>query len=239
MPKYDHSDVAWIGVDSHIRKLIVEGKATRILEVGAGANPLFDIQFVRAHGLDYTLLDISSTELAKAPDGYHKVVADITSGQLTGLHTYDFIFSRMLAEHVKDGEAFHLNIFKLLAPGGRAFHFFPTLYSMPFVVNRLLPERLAELLLGVLQRGREREGRNAKFPAYYSWCRGPTPGQITRLQRLGYHIEDYVGFFGNAGYYQRLPLLKKLNVRLARWMCSNPIPQLTAFAFLTLKRPAK
>lgn len=237
MLSFDNSDVAWRGVDAHIRKLILQGKARRILEVGAGANPLFDMDFVKANGLDYTLLDISATELAKAPEGYHKVVADITSDELAGLTSYDFVFSRMLAEHVKSGEAFHRNIFKLLAPGGRAFHFFPTLYSVPFVVNRLLPERLAEIVLNLLQRGRESAGKHAKFPAYYSWCRGPTRNQIARFQSLGYAIDEYIGFFGNVGYYQRLPRIKAFNVWLANWMKANPIPQFTAFAFLTLKKP--
>ena len=46
----------------------------------------------------------------------------------------------MLAEHVPDGYRFHSNLFELLKPGGVAFHFMPTLYSPPFVINRLLPE---------------------------------------------------------------------------------------------------
>ena len=239
MTGYDHSDTAWGNVDAHIRKLILDGKALRILEVGAGANPLFLRDFVLQHGLDYTLVDISAAELAKAPDGYHKVVADITSTDLAGLAAYDFVFSRMLAEHVRSGKAFHRNIFKLLAPGGRAFHFFPTLYSVPFVVNLLLPERLSEKILQLLQRGRENSGKHAKFPAYYSWCRGPTRSQIARLESLGYSIDEYTGFFGNAGYYQRVPMLKALNLRLANWLQANPIPQLTAFAFLTLKKPIR
>lgn len=178
---YAGSEQAWQNATAYLENLIVQHGARRILEVGGGANPSFSQEFVNKHNLEYTILDISAAELAKAPDGYIKLQADITDDNLDLPSGYDLIFSRMLAEHIKNGERFHQNVFTLLADGGLAFHFFPTLYAPPFLVNRLLPERLAEKVLHHLQPGREKEGKHAKFPAYYSWCRGPSRRQIRRF----------------------------------------------------------
>jgi 2-polyprenyl-3-methyl-5-hydroxy-6-metoxy-1,4-benzoquinol methylase len=235
--KYQHAIVAWRGVESEIEKQIIDSGARTVLEVGGGANPLFDKSFIDAHGLAYTLLDISATELAKAPDCYHKVVADICASSINIEGRFDFIFSRMLAEHVPNGAAFHRNTFKLLSPGGRAFHFFPTLWAPPFVVNRLLPERLAETLLHAIQAGRERSGKVAKFPALYSWCRGPTAAQVRRFESLGYEVVSYVGFFGHGAYYLKFPLLLRWHSAFTRWLVAHPQPWLTSFAQVTLKKP--
>ena len=88
----------------------------------------------------------------------------------------------MLAEHVSDAEQFHRNVFKILADNWQAVHFFPTLYTLPFLVNYLAPEYLAEKLLNVF--APRDKYQNAKFPAYYRWCRGPIRGQIQKISDL-------------------------------------------------------
>lgn len=233
---YACSEQAWENVTSHVENLILANGAKRILEVGGGANPSFSLEFVKKHGLEYSILDISATELAKAPDGYLKVEADITDYGLTLPTEYDLIFSRMLAEHVRDGKCFHQNVYRLLAKGGTAFHFFPTLYAPPFVVNRLLPETLAEKILHLLQPGREQDGKHAKFPAYYSWCRGPLAKQIKRFESLGFTVTEYIGYFGHAAYYAKIPLYYAFHQRLSAWLVRHPIPHLTSFAYVTLQK---
>lgn len=234
---YRDSELAWRDVKSTIEAAIVGHGAKRVLEVGAGANPLFPESFLREHALAYTALDISASELEKAPTCYRRVVGDICSPSLVLEERFDFVFSRMLAEHVPDGEAFHRNVYRLLAPGGRAFHFFPTMWAPPFVLNRLLPERLADGVLHLVQRGREREGHHAKFPAYYSWCRGPSQSQFRRFESLGYRVESYVGHFGHRGYYVKFPPLLAVHDAISRWLLAHPQPWLTSFAYLTLQRP--
>lgn len=233
---FANSAVAWNSSSRYIEDLIKKTGAKRILEVGGGANPTFPLEFVQQHGLEYTVLDISAGELAKAPDGYVKVCADITSEQLNLPGGYDLIFSKMLAEHVKSGETFHRNVYKLLSDNGSAFHFFPTLYAPPFVLNRLLPERLAEKLLNILQSGREKEGHYAKFPAYYSWCRGPMPSQIKRFESLGYGVSEYIGFFGHDGYYTKMPAVLRVHQIFSNWLVRHPVAALCSFAFVSLKK---
>lgn len=198
---------------------------------------MLTLEALRELGLEeYTVLDVSAVELAKAPEGYRKLQADIC-GELSGApENFDLVFSKMLAEHIPDAAAFHRNVLRLLRPGGLAFHFFPTLYALPFVVNRWLPERLAAHLLNILS---PRDGyRHAKFPAYYRWCRGPTPSQLSALSGLGYEVVSYVGFFGHESYWKRVPPIARLSAWLSKWLLRHPNPWLTSFAWVTLRHAA-
>lgn len=237
--RYSAYETAWADSASFVKNIILNNKARRVLEVGAGANPAFSIDFIRENGISYTLLDISSEELKKAPPGYSTVHADIASADFRLQDEYDVIFSRHLAEHLRDGKVFHKNVFSILAPGGIVFHYFPTLYALPFVVNRLLPERLSGLILSIVQAGREKEGKYAKFPAFYSWCRGPIKSQIRRFESLGYNVDEYIGFFGYSAYYDKVPLIKKIHINISDWLIRHPIPLLTSFSYVVLSKKNK
>lgn len=235
---YANEQMAWRTYEMFLRELIESRGCRTLCEVGGGANPMFSEEFVSERGLDYVILDVSRDELDKAPLAYRKVCADISGCEVPGEGRFDFVFSKMLAEHVKNGQDFHQNVARLLRPGGIAVHFFPTLFAPPFVLNALLPERLAASVLSVVQAGRERSGKRAKFPAYYSWCRGPQRRQIARLEGLGYVVEKYIGFFGAAGYYQRVPMIERANARLADWLVRHPVPSITSFAWVVLRKAA-
>lgn len=232
--RYGLSDDAWEDVIPRILGMIDARGFTRIVEIGAGANPTLPADFVASHGLEYTLLDISQAELDKAPAGYLKVCADICGDEPLPQGQYDFAFSRMLAEHVPSGAKFHQNIRSLLKDGGYAFHFFPTLFGLPFLVNAALPEAVAERLLHILQPGRERSGNLGKFPARYSWCRGPLRSQIRRFERLGYEVEQYFGFYGHGAYYQKIPVWRDVHAWLSGVLSRHPVAALTSFAQVVL-----
>lgn len=230
---YAHSAEAWTDYLPTLLRLIAACGARRICEVGGGANPALNPSDVRDAGIAYTVLDISPRELDKAPDGITKVAADICGVLPVGLGEFDLVFTRMLCEHVPDGGRFHRNVRRLLRNGGLAFHFFPTLFAPPFVVNRLMPERLASMLLDVVApRDHQRHG---KFPAYYSWCRGPAPRQIERLRALGYDVLRYRGYFGH-GYYRRIPLLHAVSNRIANALIRHPVDSLTTYAYVVLRK---
>jgi len=212
-------------------------RPARVCEIGGGANPLLSLATVEQAGVEeYLVTDISEAELAKAPDGYTKVLADATRGPSAAIGRADLVFSQTVAEHVSDPGAFHRTVFQMLGPGGRAMHFFPTLYEPVFVANKLLPEGLTERLLHRIQPSRQRGGNNEKFPAFYRWCRGPTRGQLARLGSAGFEIEEYMGIFGHA-YYRSVPILDRIDAAAARFLAANPLPALTAYAWVTLRRP--
>ena len=208
----------------------------RLLEVGAGANPLLSLDEVRQTGLtEYVVTDVSADELGKAPSGYKKVVADITNAP-THLGEFDLVVSRTVAEHLTSPAAFHTAVFDLLSPGGRAMHYFPTLYEPAFLANRLLPEALSDLILQRIQPHRAPGGKHEKFHAYYRWCRGPTARQLARLRHVGFEIDEYVAVFGH-GYYQSVPILNRLQTGVAEWLSRHPVAGLTAYCWVTLRRP--
>ncbi len=237
--KYFHSDYAWDNYEVFLINLIKKYKSKSIVEIGGGANPALSIENIEKLNVSYTVLDISAEELSKSKKGYHKYVADISDPSLKISQKYDFIFTKMLAEHIRDGEVFHENVLKLLNDGGIAFHFFPTLYAPPFLVNWMLPEKLARRLLYILQPGREKSGKHAKFPAYYSFCKGPINSQMKFFNKLGYKVDAYYGFFGHGSYYQKLKPLFVMHECIARWLVKNPNPWVTSFAYVVLKKPVE
>jgi len=232
---YGTTDEGWSTFRPRVEQLCQRADVRRVCEVGGGGDPLLPLEFTRRHDIEYVVLDISEEELAKAPDGYRKVQGDIGSAAFALRGEFDLVISKMLAEHVRDGRQLHRNIHQLLRPGGLAFHFFPTLFAPAFVANCLLPTELSGAILSNLQPDRGVGGRNGKFPAYYSWCRGPTRQQIQRLESEGYRVLIYDGFFGTHGYYARVGL-GWADDWITTKLVGRPLPALTAFAQVTLER---
>jgi hypothetical protein len=229
---FGHFTDAWKGHDDRLKRLIEEHRIRSICEVGGGANPQLSIDYIRANGLDCTILDVAQAELDKAPPEYRKVRTDICS-DVSHLGQFDLVFTKMLAEHVADGATFHRNVHQILLPGGIAFHFFPTLFAPPFVLNWMLPEWISEQ---VLQTFAPRDKvKHGKFPARYSWCRGPSTRQIQRLADVGFEIVEYRGFFGH-GYYKNIPGLRNASAAVTRRLLEHPIPDLTTFAYLIVRK---
>lgn len=230
-----HCDDAWLNYNSWLTALIRRTKPERVLEVGGGAVPAIPLSDLPALGIrEYSVLDISQKELDKAPDGYNKICADICSN-VPLQDEYDLVISRMLAEHVRDPRKFHSNIRQLLSQGGRAFHFFPTMFCSAYIANRLIPERLGWKLLKLISPDRTQSGQKDKFPAYYRWCFGPVPWQISRLKKLGYEVESYTGFFGHS-YYNRIPLLGAAHKWFTSRLMRKPNPYFTTVVYLVLIR---
>jgi SAM-dependent methyltransferase len=227
----------WEKAPTWISGLVDRFGCKNILEIGSGANPTLSASVVASRHLQYTVNDLDAGELDKADTIFNRWVGDAARDdipvQMEG--KFDLVFSRMVTEHVHDGRAYHCNIRRLLAPGGIAAHCFPTLYALPFLANRLLPERASSLVLGLFDpRNRSKRG---KFRAYYSWSRGPSRRMTARIESLGYQVVEYRGYFGH-GYYWRWPVLHNLELKKARLLARNPIPALCSFAMLLArKRP--
>lgn len=220
-----------------VRASVEASHPARLCEVGGGANPILSLDLSQRAGVkEYVVTDVSEDELAKAPAGYEKVVADVTGGRVERLGSFELVVTRTVAEHVTDPAAFHRTVFDMLTPGGRAMHFFPTLYEPAFMVNRLLPEAVADAIVQRIQTNRARGGLHEKFPAYYRWCRGPTRRQLARLTHIGFDVEEYVGIFGH-GYYHPVPAADRVESALAEILARHPLPSLTAYAWVTLRRP--
>lgn len=224
--------IGWSKTEGYIKKLISENKINSILEIGAGANPTLNSSFIREWKIDYTISDIDDTELRKADDIYKKLVADFSS-KINITQKFDLVFSRMVGEHINNGEIFHNNIYKVLNKGGVSFHCFSTLYALPFIFNRFLPDRISDLLLAkIAPRDTFQHG---KFKAHYDWCRGPSTKMISRFENIGFEIAEYVGYFGH-NYYKKIPLLNKIEILKSELLKKYPVPFLTSYAHIVLKK---
>jgi SAM-dependent methyltransferase len=231
---YKLTENEWLEYPLFIQDLVDKFSPKRVCDIGGGANPVLPLEVVLQQEIEYTILDISEDELEKAPREYQKIALDIESEGLCGVGEFDFLLTKMLAEHVHDGQRFHKNVFNLLKPGGIAVHYYPTLYALPFLINKVIPEKLSSYLLDVFSpRARFRLG---KFPAYYSWCYGPTPKMLSMLMNIGFQILEYRGLIGHS-YYDRIPLVRKIHKAYSSFLAKNPSPYLTSFAQIILQKP--
>ncbi len=238
--RYDtvQSFAGWQGAAPAIERLITEFGSRNILEIGSGANPTLSVEAVRRLGLSYTTNDISEAELGKADSAYARLCHDFseTNPPLRLHGSFDLVFSRMVNEHVRDGARYYRNIAAVLASGGITTHWFSTLYALPFVGNRLMPEFVSDRILDVLApRDRSDHG---KFKAYYSWGRGPTRKMVARLEALGFDVLEYTGYFGHSYYRRSLPLLDYLERKKAAFLAKHPNPFLTSYARVVLRKRA-
>ncbi len=194
-----------------LRSIVATYPDADLLELGGGRWPAFRLSQFPDNLRSYTVNDVSEQELSLLPKGYEKACFDVTGDASQFEGRYDVVFSRFLAEHVQDGRAMHRNVFEVLKPGGAAFHLIPTLFALPFVINRLLPERLGQKVLS-LSPSRD---ISPKFPAFYSQCFGDTPRMRKMFKDIGYREIEIRNFYGHS-YYEKLPGVMELE----RWFAS-------------------
>jgi SAM-dependent methyltransferase len=226
-------------ISEFLKKEIGTMGAKSVADVGGGANPTLDSDFVQQHKIDYVVLDISQTELDKAPTYCRKILVDLTGppkdfSTCVGEAKFDIVFSYFFLEHVREPLAVHRNIHAALKPGGLAIHFFPTPNNIPLVANRLLSAKLSEFLVSIAQPTRDRKGTQGKFPAFYAMCGNPSRGSHAKFRQLGFDVIRHTGYIGH-GYYDRFGLLRRFERALRPILLKAKIP-LTSDALLVLRK---
>lgn len=212
-----------------VHELCARYEAPHILEIGGGARPMFKPGEWPEKLGSYTINDISQDELDEAPEDYRTACFDICDPVETLNGSFDLIFSQFVAEHVRSGEAMHRNVHSLLKPGGVAFHLFPTLYSLPFVINRWTPEALSKGILSTLEP--LRVTRQRKFPAYYSWCAGTTDRIRSQIVSAGYSKVRVERFYAH-NYLRKVPVLGSLEAAWVKTIQASGVSSLGAYALV-------
>ena len=202
-------ETGMLGYGDALKGVVASFPHADVLELGAGRRPSFTLAEMPSTVHSYTVNDISPEELALLPQGYDEACFDVSGDASNFRDHYDVVFSRFLAEHVSDGEAMHRNVHQVLRPGGVAFHLIPTLYALPFVINKLFPERLTSWVLKVFT---PRRAINPKFPAFYSMCYGDPERMGRMLAKIGYSKVEIRNFYGHF-YYEKIPVLRAVH----RW----------------------
>ena len=211
IPKSKAWDTSMLSYGDELKAIVAQYDDADILELGAGRRPSFPLDEMPDCVRSYTVNDISESELALLPDGYDKACFDVSGDASNFADTYDVVFSRFLAEHVPDGVAMHRNVFQVLRPGGTAFHLIPTLYAVPFLINKYLPETLTATVLKTLS---PRRSINPKFPAPYSACYSNPERMVSMLKDIGYTEVFFQNFYGHF-YYEKIPVLKQVHERFS------------------------
>lgn len=219
---------AWEKATDLLKQQILSNNFKKVADVGGGANPLLDYEFIRGNNIDYALLDISEVELSKAPAYYRKIKVDMTTppkafSKCVGVEQFDLIFSHMFLEHAKDPLAMHRNIHSILRPGGVAIHIYPTPNNLPLTINRLLPEQITSALVSFAQPLRDRDGSQVKFPAFYAMCGHPTEGLHSKFRDLGFNVVRHTSYIGH-DYYRRFPVIRNIERSLRPILLKAKIP---------------
>ena len=224
-----HWKTAMQGYERELMDIVERYPRANILELGGGRWPSFRLEEMPKNVAVYTVNDVDPNELANAPPGYKTACFDVSGDSSAFSDTYDVVFSRFLAEHVPDGPAMHRNVFKVLKPGGTAFHLIPTLYSSPFVINKLMPERLSSRLLAMFT---PRRDISPKVPAHYSACHGDTARMRKMFEDIGYSKVEIRNFFGHF-YYEKMPVVRELEDLLAGLAAKNDWSWYSSYAYIT------
>ena len=213
-----------------IRELAKHRANSHLLEVGGGRTPLLTAEDVRQLGCTYTINDIDAGELALAPDWIERFHGDIADPRLVDVNRmgrYDLIFSKAVFEHVANPRIAYTNVANLLAPGGVVVNLIPTLYSIPFVVNRIVPERVSERVMRLTTRLPE---DIRKFPAYYRWCTS-TDLTARRIASVGLPNTRVAPFYGH-GYYNRINILHRIAKRLWNAFEKHQLTAMSSYAYI-------
>lgn len=223
-----HSSVVFNNFHKIVRQL---SENKRVLEIGAGRNPIFSSAELADGNIDYVANDISPDELDAMQVQVPSAAFDASQGipdHFVG--NFDFVFSNMVQEHVRDTRAFYRNIAIMLRPGGVALHFHPVLFTLPFLINRFVPEAATEPLLYAIRKDRTRS-RAPKFPAHYDQC-VVSDRVARRLAAEGYASVTQIPFYGH-GYYRFLPPLHAAQRAFAKLAAKREVTPLATFS-LTL-----
>jgi 2-polyprenyl-3-methyl-5-hydroxy-6-metoxy-1,4-benzoquinol methylase len=201
----------------------------RLLEIGAGRRPLLTPEEIKERNVHYTANDIMQNELDLIPFPVEKAVFDSCGGvppECAG--RYDVICSKMVQEHVSNGEKFYSNILKLLSNGGVALNFHPTLYSPPFFINRAFSEHLTRAVLRFFKP--ERNVSNIpKFPATYELCYS-LAATANVISKIGFSAVQIIPFYHHE-YFASIPGLRTLDNALSDWARRQDVRALSSYAY--------
>jgi SAM-dependent methyltransferase len=228
---------AWDNYETVVRGLARILHAHRLLEVGGGRDPLFKANELKALGIEMTVNDISQTELDVLPDSYQKACFDVAGNISAVAHlrdSFDLAFSRMVFEHVADGQRAWSNLYQLLAPGGVALAFVPTLYAFPFVVNKLLPDDVAAKIVKLLYPNRT-DDEDPVFPARYSWTYASERKMTPMLKAIGYREVVILPFYGH-GYFERFPVLREIHAQFTALARKHDWRTVASYAYIAARK---
>jgi SAM-dependent methyltransferase len=220
-----------------VRQVIVATGATSVLEIGGGRRPLFTREAIAALGVEYTVNDISQSELDLAPDYVSQARFDVGTADAAAIapfrSRYDLVFSKWVFEHIRDNRQSYANVAALLRPGGYCLNFHPLLFTVPFLLNRAMPDAASRRLLQFMFPGRSDHG-TPKFPAYYDRC-AITGRSQQMIEQSGFAYVEFFPFFGHE-YFKKFPGIRELGAAFHDLVERRDVRLLASLAYVMARK---
>lgn len=204
----------------------------RVLDAGAGAQPTIPLER-RPEGCHYVGLDLSRTELEKAPPGsYDEMIpADLSTflPDLSG--QFDLVVTWFVLEHVAPLDAALENMRRYLRPGGALLAQLAGGRSPSGLVNRMLPHSLAVFFL---QRFLGEDPERV-FPAPYDRC---WKSALAPMLGQGWDSPEIAPLHTGAAYVRFSRLLTGLFIAFEEWAYRHSHDDLATYYVVRARRPA-
>jgi SAM-dependent methyltransferase len=233
-----HSQWAWDNYEGLVVDIANRLNFRDVCEIGGGRDPMFDAAAAKARNLDLIVNDIDQGELELTPAGLRTARFDV-AGDLSEIggasDLYDMMISRMVFEHIDGVPRAWRNMHRLLRPGGIGLAFFPTLYSWPFLLNHLIPERASRAIVHALFPNRADDGGDPKFPALYDHCVASERKIRRMMDPIGFSDVHIMPFWGH-GYLDRIPVAREIDAALNRLAAAANTRLVTTYAFVLVRK---
>ena len=187
----------WVG-----RGLLSDPSLKKVADVGGGRTWHFGGALSEGHEFELYGIDVDANELSLNKHLDHAIATDCCVSFGVPENSLDLVLSRATVEHLPDTAGFLENAFKSLRPGGRAGLVFASKWAPPMILNRIIGNRIANILLHKLVPGTAGYGG---FKAHYDKC---TYGQFKRAALdAGFEIEyDYCSYYSSSYFQFFLPI---------------------------------
>jgi len=167
-----------------------------VIDVAAGAQWHFPIEYKTGYGLHITGIDIDEEALKMNQSLDKMIVRDVCEGGPFGNFCYDIVTCYSGIEHFSDVDKFLENSFASLREGGALIAQFPSSLAPFAILNRALPEGLKTNLLRHLHPSKVGE---IGYPAVYHRCKYSAFRQSA--EKCGFCVEYYLPSYMSSGYF--------------------------------------
>lgn len=179
--------------------LLSHPKVSRVIDVGAGKVWHFPNYYKEWYDIHLIGMDIDATETVGNSALDEKIVGDVVEGIPVEPNSVDLVMVRSGIEHFSDNERFLHNAFIALRPGGFLVAVFPNRYALFAVINRLLPQRIAKMVLRTTL-GTDGSDEGLGFKAYYDRT---NYGSFRKMYaRVGFNAIYHLPAFYGSYYFQ-------------------------------------
>lgn len=214
--------------DQRIDRVLARPGIT-ILDVGSGRRPTVGPER-RPPGCHYIGLDLSASELGRAPAGAYDeiVVGDAATSHASLVGRADLIVSFYVFEHIEHLDVALDQLRSYLKPGGRLVAVFSGKHAVFAVLKRLIPDRLGSWLVWRIMG----QPRDAVFPAFYTGCTDEAlHGMLDRWAE-----PEVLGLWRGANYFRFLRPLAGLYVSYEEWAMLSGRGDLAPYYLVSARR---